>query len=140
MAYRHRTFVVVSCLALITACDRTGDVGPVGSPVPIAVICGDAPRLQQRALEARRQHAETTSDQARIISGSRTMFYMSLATIADLECTVASVDADAALRQALEIARQAEETRSFYESAIQWTQAGISASDAVSLLLEQLHR
>lgn len=140
MAYRHRTFVVVVCLALVTACDRSGDVGPVGSPVPTAVICGDAPQLQQRALDARRQHAETTSDQATIISGSRATFYLSLATIADLKCTVASADADAALTQALAAARRAEETGSFYESAVQWTEAGMSATDAVSLLLEQLHR
>jgi hypothetical protein len=94
--------------------------------------------LRQRAANERRQVAETTSDQARIVGGSRASFYMSLASVADLKCRVASTDADAALNVALTAARRAAAAGTFYASAVRWTEAGVAASQAVSTFIGQL--
>jgi hypothetical protein len=137
MAHPNRIFVVVLGLTLATACDRPNDVGPIGSPAPTAVTCADAAQLRKRAADERRQTVETTSDQEKIIAGSRAAFYMSLAITADLKCKVTSTEADATLTRALAAAAKAEGTRSFYESAVLWAEAGMAASEAVSILMEQ---
>jgi len=138
MAHRNRVFVVVLGLALATACGRPDDGGPIGSPAPTAVSCEDAARLRERAADERRLALETTSDQEKVIAGNRAVFYTSLAITADLKCNVSSTEADVALARALAAAGKAGATRSFYERAVLWTEAGVAASEAVSLLMEQL--
>jgi len=51
---------------------------------------------------------------------------------------LSSIEADSALARALATAGKAGETRSFYERAVLWSEAGVAASEAVSLLMEQL--
>ena len=133
-----RMLVAALGLALAIACDRPNDVGPANSPAPAAVTCADAPQLRQRALDERRLSVGTTSDQEKIVAGSRATFYMSLAIIADLKCKVTSAEADATLTRALAAARKTEGTRSFYERAVLWTEAGVTASEAISMFLQQL--
>lgn len=138
MEYRNRTLMAVLGLALATACGRPNAMAPVGAPAPTAVSCADAAALRQRVADERRQAVETTSDQEKIIAGNRAAFYMSLAITAELKCKVTSTEADATLELALAAAGKAEGARSFYESAVLWTEAGVAASEAVSILMAQL--
>lgn len=140
MAHRNGILVAVLGLTLAAACDQSSDVGPVNPPAPSEVTCADAPQLRQRALDARVQRVETTSDQGKIVAGSRAGFYTSLAVVADLKCTVTSAEGDAALTLALTAARNAEGAGSFYETAVLWTEAGVAASDAVSEFVAELQR
>lgn len=140
MAHRSGIFVVVLSLALSAACDRPADERPIATsaPAPTTVSCGDAAQLRQRALDERLQHVDATSDQQKVLAGSRASFYMSLANIADLKCKGTSAEADAMLEKALTSARGADGAASFYEAAIGWTEAGVAASEAVSMLIESL--
>ena len=131
-------FPILAGLVAITACARTNNVSARSSPPPTAVACADASQLRQRALDDRRQRDETTSDQERIVTGSRATFYASLAIIADLKCQVTLAEADEALKLAFEAARKAEATHSFYERAVHWGEAGFIATEVVSMLTKQL--
>src|SRR5688572_5120717 len=103
-------------LVAVTACDA--EVEGVSdnahaSPAPSSVNCADAAQLRQRALDDRRLNDETNSDQEKIVSGNRAIFYASLATVADLKCKVTLPEADEALTPAFDAARKAEATNSF---------------------------
>jgi hypothetical protein len=138
MTYRSQIFVVTLALTVTTACERSTDQAPTGAPAPTAVVCTDAPQWRQRANDERQLIGEATSDQAKIVGGSRANFYVSLAVVADLKCKVTSADADALLTLALSAARNAEGASNFYETAIRWSEAGMAASQAVSKFVEQL--
>lgn len=128
-------------LVAITACDGANKGGSDyarPSPAPTAVNCADAAQLRQRALDDRRQSDETNSDQEKIVTGNRATFYASLAIIADLKCKVTLAEADEALKPAFDAARKAEATRSFYERAVQWGEAGFIVTQAVPMLMKQL--
>lgn len=130
----------VAALLLVivaTACARPGDLGPAGPPAPTAVMCADVSHLRQRATDERRQVAETTSDQTKVVAASRATFYMLLASVADLKCRTSSDAADASLSAALAEAQRAESAGTFYEAAVRWAQAGMAASQAVSDLAGQ---
>ena len=139
-----RVIPVSSALAgllAIIACDGANRGGPLSAqtaPAPTAVNCGDAPQLRQRALDDRRRSDETKSDQEKIVSGSRATFYAALATIADLKCKVTLTEVDEALKPAFDAARKAEATRSFYERAVHWGEAGFLAAEIVPMLTKQL--
>lgn len=138
MARGSRIILTVLSLAAAAACEGAAKGGSEFAPVPSAVNCPDAPQLRQRATDARRQSVETTSDQAKIVAGSRATFYVSLATIADLKCQVALAEADEALTPAFVAARKAEATRSFYEEASHWGEASFIAAQVVPMLITQL--
>jgi hypothetical protein len=106
--------------------------------VPTAVNCADVSDLRQRALADRRQREETRSDQERIVAGSRATFFASLATIADLKCKVTLAEADGALKPALDAARQAQASDSFYERAALWGEANYLAAQVVAMLTKPL--
>jgi hypothetical protein len=139
-----RALAVSSALAAViaaVACETangSGSAGARSAPAPSAVNCADAPQLRQRALDDRRRLAETNSDQERIVAGNRATFYVSLATIADLKCTVTLAQADEALKPALAAAAKAQETHSFYERAVYWSEASYLASQVVPMLVKQL--
>ncbi len=140
MTNQIRMFAIMVALTGTTACERSTDPGPTGSPGPTAVTCADGPQLRQRADDERLQISEMASDQGKIIGGSRASFYMSLAIIADLKCKDTSADADAntALSVALSAARDAEGAGTFYETALHWIEAGIAANQAIAALIGQL--
>jgi hypothetical protein len=69
---------------------------------------------------------------------NRATFYTSLATIADLKCKVTLTEADEALKPAFDAARKAEASRSFYQGAVQWSEAGFIATQVVPMLMKQL--
>jgi hypothetical protein len=125
-------------LVAIAACDGANKGGRDNSRAPTAVNCVDAPQLRQRALDDRRQNVETKSDQEKIVAGNRATFYTSLATIADLKCKVTLTEADEALKPAFDAARKAEASRSFYQGAVQWSEAGFIATQVVPMLMKQL--
>jgi hypothetical protein len=128
-------------LVAIAACDAANKGGSDSarpSPAPTAVNCADAPHLRERALDDRRRSDKTNSNQEKIVTGSRATFYASLAIIADLKCKVTLAEADEALKPAFEAARKAEATRSFYERALQWGEAGFIATQVVPMLMKQL--
>lgn len=140
--YRSTILIAVLgvVLALAAACDRADAVVPPNAPAPTAtaptaVACADAAQLEQRARDERGKNFSATSDQEKVLAGSRATFYGSLAVAAGLKCKGTSAEADAALAQALDAARKAEEASTFYESAVQWTKAGVAANEAVSLLV-----
>jgi hypothetical protein len=121
----------------VTACG-TGAQVTRPLPPPTAVSCGDAAQLRQRAVDDRRQSAQTRSDQEKIYIGNRASFFASLAIVAELKCKVTLVQADEALKPAFEAARKAHETRSMYERAKQWGEANFMATQAIALLIQQL--
>lgn len=138
MIYQVRMSAVIFALTATAACDRPSDPGPAGLPVPTAVTCADGPQLRQRADAERLRIAEITSDQGKIVGGSRAHFYMSLAIVAELKCKVTSADADIALSVALRAARDAEDAGTFYETAVHWTEAAVAANQAISEFIGQL--
>lgn len=128
----------LAAIVTTSACGNGSDVRADTRPVPPTVSCADAPELRERAAADRRQSDEQTSDQQRVTLGNRANFFASLAIAADLSCRVMSPDADAALRRALDAARQAEAASSFYEKAGLWSDASFIATEAASILLRQL--
>jgi len=106
--------------------------------VPTEVRCADAAQLRQGAADDRRRGAALKSDQQRISADNRANFFASLAVIADLKCKVTVVEADEALRPALDAARKAETARGFYEAAHLWNHATFTASEVASLLTQRL--
>ena len=69
---------------------------------------------------------------------SRARFIATLATIADLRCKVSLTDADEILPRALDAARAAEKTRSFYARTLKWQEADRIADEAVALMIKRL--
>lgn len=133
-------FLALAGLVAISACDGTkaSDDARRPSPAPTAVNCGDAAQLEQRALDDRRRRDETSSDQEKIVAGNRGTFYASLAIVADLKCRVTLAEADEALKPAFDAARKAEATRSFYERAVLWSEAGLIVTQVVPMLMKRL--
>jgi hypothetical protein len=134
-------FVPVAVLAAVSACDGGSEApsrSSAGPPPPTAVVCGDAPGFRETAAAYRRASGESTSDQERLVLGNRAGFHASLAIIADLRCSVQSVQADDPLRMALEAARQAESERGFYASAFHWAEANFLASQVIALLIREM--
>jgi len=138
---RSRTLLfALAAIVQLTACGcvTAGRDSPSISAAPTAVSCQDAPQLRQRALDDRRRSHETNSDQEKIVTGNRATFYASLTIIADLKCQVTLPEADEALKPAFDAARKAEATRSFYERAVQWGEAGFIVTQVVPMLIKQL--
>lgn len=124
----------------LSACDSGNEARAASAPPPLptTVNCADAPQLRQRSADGRRRLDELTSDQEKISVGNRARFQASLAIIADLKCKVSAAEADDALKPALEAARTAEASRSFYEGAVLWGEADFAATQVIALLIRQL--
>lgn len=130
----------LATLVSLAACGgqlATGD-GASSVAVPTEVRCADAAHLRQGAADDRRRGAALRSDQERVSADDRSNFFASLAVIADLKCKAVVVEADEALRPALDAARRAETARGFYETAHLWNQATFTATEVASLLTQQL--
>ena len=136
MARRSQIVIAILGLAVTTACDGANNSGSDRSRAPTSVNCADAPHLRQRALDDRRLSVETKSDQEKIVAVSRATFHASLAIIADLKCQATLAQTDEALKPAFDAARKAEATRSFYERAVHWGEAGFIATQVVPLLVK----
>jgi hypothetical protein len=108
------------------------------APLPTTVNCEDAAQLRERAAVDRRSSRERSSDQESIDLASRARFVATLATIADLRCKVPLADADQILRSALDAARAAEDTSSFYARTLKWHEAGLIADEAVGAMIKRL--
>jgi hypothetical protein len=138
---RHTWYALLAVLAAVSACDGGGQAPSRSSSMPLpptVVGCADAPQLGQTAADDRRVSGESRSDQERIVLGNRAGFFVSLAIIAELRCSVLSVQADEPLRAALEMARQAEDESGFYESAFRWAEANFLASQVIALLIREV--
>jgi hypothetical protein len=128
-----------------TACGRGGDVSSdnVAAPVqtaaalPRAVGCSDASGLRERAAAERRRAAAETSDQARIVLGTRANYFALLAIFAELSCRVRAPDAQTALTRALDAAGRAVAASSFYEKVGHWSDAQSFVTDAIAALVRQ---
>ena len=134
---RLRTlFLAPAAVIVLTGCvNRTA---ATAQPVPTAVSCGDASQLRQHAVDERRRRAGQTSDQEKITIGSRASFLASLAIIAELKCRVTGSNVDEVLKPAFAAAHKAEESDSFYERAVGWGDANAIATDAITVLTQQL--
>ncbi|CAN5867808.1 hypothetical protein BH23GEM9_BH23GEM9_29480 [soil metagenome] len=133
----------IAAVAVLTACGADGEATGGASAaiaVPNAAGCSDASQWRQRAAEARSEALESSSDQARINFVNRANFLASMAVAADLQCIVNLNDSDQALEAALDAARSAESTRSFYEQTIRWGEAHHAANGAIELLVQRLPR
>ena len=134
-----RAFPLALSLVAFTACgNKSVSDYPPPSPAPTVVSCADAPQLRQRAVEDRRQSEELNSDHEKIYVGNRASFFASLAIIADLKCKVTLVEADEALKPALEAARKAEDASSMYERAFRWSEADFIATQVIALQIQKL--
>jgi hypothetical protein len=132
--------LTVAVLIGMTAYGCAGDIAKdaPASQVPAAVNCTDAPQLRQRALDDRRLSGQSSSDQDKINVGNRARFLASLAIVAELKCKVTLAAADDALQPALDAARKAQETPSFYERTVLWGEADFMATQVVAMLVQQL--
>lgn len=138
MRLSRSLFTPAVLLAALTGCGGASEAISAGSAtVPAAVICADAPRLRQQALDDRLRSGELKSDRGKIIAANRAKFFASLAAIAELTCTGATGQAEHEVQQALEVARTAQATRSEYEAAFRWAEADLIAADAVALLIRE---
>jgi len=138
---RNRPLAAVFGLVALTACG-SGCVGAGStvsqSPLPTSVSCTDASQLRQRALDDRLHVAELKSDQEKTSAGNRANFFASLAVIASLKCKVTVAAADEGLNKALDAARKAADTSSFYDRTKGWSDANFLASEAIALLVQQV--
>lgn len=132
--------IAAATLVALGACTEGGELASDASPAlpePAAVRCAEAPQLRQFALNQRRAIAELRSDQQRIYAGQRANFVASLAIIAELNCESARAEADSALQEAFQAAREAEANPgSFYSSASRWADANYFASQVIVLLMQ----
>lgn len=135
MRFRALTLILAIAVSL-PACGNA--VSPAASLTPAAARCTDAARLKQQSIDDRRRSDELKSDHERIYIGNRAGFFASLAIVADLTCLVTLTDADAALRPALEAARQAEASTSMYERAFRWSEANFITSQVIARQIQQL--
>ena len=135
-------FLAVTGLVAFTSCSSRGnDVSdhPPASPIPSTVGCTDASQLRQRSIDDRRQGQALSSDQAKLSVGNRAGFFASLAIIADLKCKgVTLAQADEALNLALEAARSAANSSSFYRSALHWGEANYLVTQVAATLVDRL--
>lgn len=132
---------VVATLATVIGCGGesklAGDSSGAAS-LPTTVNCEDAAQLRVRAARDRRSSTERSSDQERIDLASRARFVATLATVADLRCKAPFADAGEVLQRALNTARDAEDTASFYPRILKWQEAGLIADEAVGLMIKGL--
>ena len=132
------------CAAIIlvqSACTRTEAADASGATVdiPTRVACADLGLLEQRAIGDDLRGRESPTDQARVVLGGRANFFASLAVIARLECVSPSdAEVDRALSAALDVARAAEATRSFYEQAAKWSVANLAATHVIAIRVQSL--
>ena len=133
---------VAAALATLIGCGgdyNVADDSRSAAPLPAAVNCEDAAQLRDRATEDRRSSSARSSDQEKVDLASRAQFIAALATIADLRCKVSPADADdEILRRALDAARDAESTGSFYARTLKWQEAGLIADEAVGVMIKRL--
>ena len=130
--------ILVSGLAAVLACNGgTADDSDSPFRIPAAIVCADNATLRQQAAEDRRRSEAATSDQQKILLGSRANFVASLGLIAELNCRGIRA-ADDALKSVLDAARSADSAKSFYQRARQWSEAGFLATQLVQTLLQQL--
>jgi hypothetical protein len=129
---------VLAAVAALASCGENHATSDPPASVPTTVSCGDAQKLRQQAADIRRRADTLTSDQEKINAGNRARFFASLAIVAALKCHVVLADADDALKPALEMARTAEATRSFYERTIRWGEADFMATLVSARLIQQL--
>jgi hypothetical protein len=127
-------------LLIVAACGGQVAIGGgvASVAVPAEVRCVDAARLRQAAADDRTKGAAVKSDQRRVSADHRANFFASLAVIAALTCRGTAVEADEALRSALDAARKADAARSFYEAAHLWNYATFTATEVASRLAQQL--
>jgi hypothetical protein len=130
--------LVLAAVAALASCGGNNATSDPPASVPTTVSCGDVQQLRQRAADIRGRAGTLTSDQEKINAGNRARFFASLAIVAALKCHPMLADADAALQPALEMARKAETTRSFYERTIQWGEADFLATQVSAMLIQQL--
>lgn len=130
--------LVLAAVAALASCSGNNATSDPPASVPTTVSCGDAQQLRQQAADIRRGADALTSDQEKINAGNRARFFASLAIVAALKCHVILAEADDALKSALEMARTAEATRSFYERTIRWGEADFRATQASAMLIPQL--
>ncbi len=131
----------IATLATVIGCggDSNPDANSRGAAsLPATVNCEDSAQLRERAARDRRSSSERSSDQEKIDLASRARFVATLATIADLRCKVPLADAEEILRRALDAARGAEATASFYARTLKWQEAGLIADEAVALMIKGL--
>jgi hypothetical protein len=138
-----RSTDVFVAAALMTIIGCGGDYNLAGNskgaaPLPVTVNCENAAQLRNQATQDRRSSRERSSDQEKIDLANRARFVATLATIADLRCKVSLPGADEILRRALEAARDAEDTGSFYARTLKWQEAGLIADEAVDLMIKGL--
>ena len=138
---RAITVFVAVALTAVAAC--RGDVGVSDDSrrswsLPATVNCGDATHLRDRSAQDHRSSSERSGDQEKIDLASRAWFVATLATIADLQCKVQLANADEIMRRALDAARQAQDSSSFYVRTQKWQEAGLMAEEAVARMVEQL--
>ena len=132
---------VLATLVPVAACSGQSPVSSGAAPsvaVPTEVHCADVAQLRQRAADDRSWSTTLKGDQERVTTGNRANFLSSLALIADLKCKVTVVNAEEALRPALDAARNAEAAGGFYEAAHLWNQATFNANQVAAVLTQQL--
>jgi hypothetical protein len=134
-------FLLAAAFLVVAGCDGTNDAAPGVIPAATAVTavaCGDAPALRDRALEHRRHGEVVTSDQERIVLGSRAALLASLATIADLRCVVTSAEADETMGPLFAAILTADGASSFYQRTAALTDANFRATQAIEFLVREL--
>ena len=130
--------LLLPIVATSLGCDHGATGAEVRLPIPTAVNCGDAQQLNERARDDRRRALASSSDQERIYVGNRASFFASMATVADLKCRHTSAAIDEALKPALEAARKAEASSSFYQRAVLWEEANFVVTQVTATLTQQL--
>ena len=132
---------VTATLATVIGCgggDSLGGSSRRAEPLPATVNCGDGAQLRERAARDHRSSSDRSSDQEKTDLASRARFVSTLATIADLRCKVPLAAADEILRRALDAARAAAGTGSFYARTLKWQEAGLIADQAVEVMIKGL--
>jgi hypothetical protein len=134
----------LAALVAATACGRNPDVSSenVDPPDPTVAIpktigCPDAPGLRERATSERRRADGETSDQPRIVLGTRANYFASLAVFAELSCRTTAPEAEAALTRGLDAAREAVAAISFYEKVGHWSAAQSFVTEAIAALVRE---
>jgi hypothetical protein len=133
----RQTVGIVLGVVTIAACGVAEKGRSDQPPPPSAVSCQDAAQLRQRAADDRRLSVGSSSDQDKVVAGSRATFYAALATVAALKCEVTMPAADEALQPAFDAARTAHAAGTFYEEAVQWGDAAFVTTQVVPMLVQQ---
>lgn len=135
----RRLILSLAAFTAFTACESAPatSAAPVAA-LPTTVSCQDAATLRQRSQNDQRRAEATKSDQEKIFTNSRANYLASLAIVADLICGTPVAPAEATLAQAFKAAGEAEKTASFYAQAASLSVANLRASEAISILRQQL--